>query len=41
MNQVWNIFRKDARHHWPEILVYLAILVSTYPLYSRVFYRDW
>ena len=28
MNQVWNIFRKDARHHWPEIAASLALLVA-------------
>ena len=28
MNQVWNIFRKDSRHHWPEIAASLALLVA-------------
>jgi hypothetical protein len=28
MNQVWNIFRKDVRHHWPEIGASLALLVT-------------
>lgn len=28
MNQVWNIFRKDARHHWPSIAGSLALLVA-------------
>ena len=28
MNQVWNIFRKDVRHHWPEIAASLALLVA-------------
>jgi len=37
MNQVWNIFRKDARHHWPEILVSLAILVA----FAWVEIRSW
>ena len=26
MKQVWNIFRKDARHHWPEIVASVALL---------------
>lgn len=28
MNQVWNIFRKDVRHHWPEIAASFALLVT-------------
>jgi len=28
MNQIWNIFRKDARHHWPEIVASLALLAA-------------
>src|ERR1700739_4313976 len=28
MNQVWNIFRKDARRHWPEIAASLAALLA-------------
>jgi len=28
MNQVWNIFRKDARHHWPETATSLALLAT-------------
>lgn len=28
MNQVWNIFRKDVRHHWPEIAASLALLAG-------------
>lgn len=28
MNQVWYIFRKDARHHWPSIAASLALLVA-------------
>lgn len=28
MNQVWSIYRKDARHHWPEIGASLALLVA-------------
>ena len=27
MSQILHIFRKDVRHHWPEILVSLALLV--------------
>jgi hypothetical protein len=26
MNQILHIFKKDARHHWPEILISLALL---------------
>ena len=28
MNQILHIFRKDARHHWPEILVSIALLIT-------------
>ena len=28
MNQIWTIFRKDARHHWPEITVSLVALAG-------------
>jgi hypothetical protein len=28
MNQVWNIFRKDARHHWLSIATSLALLLA-------------
>jgi hypothetical protein len=28
MNQIWNIFRKDLHHHWPEIAASLALLVA-------------
>jgi len=28
MSQVLHIFRKDVRHHWPEILLSLALLVT-------------
>jgi hypothetical protein len=28
MNQVLHIFRKDARHHWPEILASIALLIA-------------
>lgn len=28
MNQVWNIFRKDVRHHWIEIAVSLVLVVG-------------
>jgi NADH:ubiquinone oxidoreductase subunit 6 (subunit J) len=27
MNQTLHIFRKDARHHWPEILLSLVLLI--------------
>lgn len=37
MNHIWTIFRKDARHHWPEILVSLAILVA----FAWVEIRSW
>ena len=28
MRQILHIFRKDVRHHWPEILLSLALLIS-------------
>lgn len=28
MSQVWNIFRKDARRHWPEIAASFAALLA-------------
>jgi hypothetical protein len=28
MSQIFHIFRKDMRHHWPEIVVSLAALVA-------------
>lgn len=28
MTQVWNIFRKDVRHHWPEIVASLALVAA-------------
>jgi hypothetical protein len=28
MSQILHIFRKDLRHHWPEILLSLALLIS-------------
>lgn len=28
LNQVWNIFRKDVRHQWIEILISLVLLVG-------------
>jgi len=28
MNQVWNIFRKDVRHHWIEITASLALVAA-------------
>lgn len=28
MSQVLHIFRKDVRHHWPEILLSLALLIA-------------
>jgi hypothetical protein len=28
MSQILHIFRKDVRHHWPEILLSLALLVA-------------
>ena len=37
MNQGWNIFRKDFRHHWREIAAYLAILVA----FTWFEVRDW
>ena len=37
MNQVLHIFRKDARHHWPEIAASLALLAS----FVWVEMREW
>lgn len=37
MNQVWNIFRKDFRHHWPEIVASLAALAA----FAWLDIRDW
>src|SRR5215469_5778536 len=37
MNQVWNIFRKDVRHLWPEIATSLALLVA----FARFDIRSW
>jgi hypothetical protein len=28
MKQIVHIFRKDLRHHWPEVLVSLALLIA-------------
>jgi hypothetical protein len=28
LSQILNIFRKDFRHHWPEILVSLCVLIT-------------
>ena len=28
MSQILNIFRKDVRHHWPEMLISLAVLAG-------------
>lgn len=28
MKQIFHIFRKDVRHHWPEIVLSLALLVA-------------
>lgn len=28
MSQILNIFQKDARHHWPEILVSISLLIT-------------
>jgi hypothetical protein len=28
MSQIIHIFRKDVRHHWPEILLSLSLLVT-------------
>lgn len=33
VSQIFHIFRKDARHHWPEILVSLLVLAA-YTWYS-------
>ena len=37
MNQVWNIFRKDFRHHWREITASVALLVG----FTWVEIRSW
>src|SRR3984893_3153121 len=37
MNQILRIFKKDARHHWPEILTSLALLA----LFPRHELRPW
>ena len=37
MNQVWNIFRKDARRHWPEIAASLAALLA----FAWLDIREW
>ena len=37
MKQVWNIFRKDARRHWPEIAVSLVALAG----FAWLDIRDW
>jgi hypothetical protein len=37
MSQILHIFRKDARHHWPEILISLALLV----VYATLQPRTW
>ena len=37
MNQTWTIFRKDCRHHWPEIVTSLAVLA----LFCYLEVRDW
>jgi len=37
MNQVWNIFRKDFRHHWREIAASLALMVG----FAWVEVREW
>jgi hypothetical protein len=37
MRQILHIFRKDARHHWPEILISLALLV----VYAALQPRTW
>ena len=51
MNQTLRIFRKDARHHWPEILLSLVLLMlycwseirDEYPerFYSSVSFIPW
>jgi len=37
MNQVWNIFRKDFRHHWREIAASVALMVA----FCWVEVREW
>jgi hypothetical protein len=37
MRQIFHIFRKDARHHWPEIVISLALLV----VYATLQPRTW
>jgi hypothetical protein len=37
MSQILHIFRKDARHHWPDILISLALLV----VYAALQPRTW
>jgi hypothetical protein len=37
MNQAWNIFRKDARRHWPEIAASLAALLA----FAWLDIREW
>jgi hypothetical protein len=37
MSQILHIFRKDARHRWPEILISLALLV----VYATLQPRTW
>src|ERR1700738_3017858 len=37
MNQILRIFKKDARHHWPEILPSLALLA----LFTRHELHPW
>lgn len=37
MNQVLHIFRKDVRHHWPEIAASLALLAA----FARFDIRSW
>jgi hypothetical protein len=42
MSQVLHIFKKDARHFWPEVLATLvvtAFLVTTYPHMWAVGYQ--
>jgi len=37
MNQILHIFKKDARRHWPEILISLALLA----LFTRHELHPW
>lgn len=37
MKQVWHIFKKDVRHHWPEIAITLLLLIP----YVRNEVRSW